>query len=284
MEKLKIIYLMGAGRSGTTILASLLGANKNITTVGEMHQYLEHIIDAKTCSCGETLDKCEFWGKIHKNYIGKDFSIINSKLEKVESHSRIPISLCKKNKEYIEFQETLFKQIYKEYPSKYYLDSSKFIGKALQLLKSDIFDVKIIYMIRDVRGVINSFSKKVQTHKKPISTIIYYSFINLTAQIVKWIFPKRIIKIKYEDFVSQPEKTIALISSFLNENLDDVIDIVKNEKHIKMPHIIGGNRLKKQTKIKLRKDVSWQKNISRPKQIIYYLLTLPLMLLNKYKI
>jgi len=284
MKKFNVLYLMGAGRSGTTILASLLGANKNITTVGEIHQYLEHVVEKKQCSCGKTLDKCDFWSEIHKNYIEKDFSIINSKLEKVESHSRIPVSLCKKNKEYIEFQETLFKHIHQQHKSKYYLDSSKFIGKALQLLKSDIFDVKIIYMIRDVRGVINSFSKKVQTHKNPISTIIYYSFINLTAQIVKWIFPKRIMKLKYEDFVSQPEETITLISSFLNENLDDVTDIVKNEKHIKMPHIIGGNRLKKQTKIKLRKDVSWQKNISRPKQIIYYLLTLPLMLLNKYKI
>ena len=45
MEKrINIVYLMGAGRSGTTILASLLGANKDILTVGEMHQFLEHII------------------------------------------------------------------------------------------------------------------------------------------------------------------------------------------------------------------------------------------------
>ena len=36
------------------------------------------------------------------------------------------------------------------------------------------FDLKVIFVVRDVRGVINSFSKNVQTSKKPLRTILYY--------------------------------------------------------------------------------------------------------------
>ena len=43
MPKVKLIYIMGAGRSGTTALATFLGTNNDIQVLGEMHQLFEHI-------------------------------------------------------------------------------------------------------------------------------------------------------------------------------------------------------------------------------------------------
>ena len=38
-----IIYIMGAGRSGTTALATFLGNNNEIENIGEMHQFFEFL-------------------------------------------------------------------------------------------------------------------------------------------------------------------------------------------------------------------------------------------------
>ncbi|HIP33471.1 MAG TPA: sulfotransferase [Bacteroidia bacterium] len=286
-NKTNIIYLMGAGRSGTTILASLLGASKDILTIGEMHQFLEHIVYDKNCSCGESLKKCQFWTAIVADYYKKNISELRKMddyMVGVESHSKIPISFFKRNEEHIKFQENFYSIITKLNPSKYYLDSAKFISRVLQLRKSDKLNVKIIYLVRDVRGVINSFAKNVQTQKNPISTIIYYTMINTAAQIVEWTYPKEILKLRYEDFIEKPVDTLDKIEQFIEVDLTDVKEVITEEKYIDMPHIIGGNRLKSQSKIKLRKDLTWKRNIKRVKQILYYFLTLPLMLLNKYKL
>lgn len=286
-QKTNVIYLMGAGRSGTTILASLLGANKNILTIGEMHQFLEHIVDTKPCSCGKLLNECEFWSKIVQDYYtenNSDLRNLDNYLVDVERHLKIPISFFKKNNKHIKFQEDFYKKISVLNPSKYYLDSAKFISRVLQLRKSESLNVKIIYLVRDVRGVINSFSKNVQTQKHPISTILYYTMVNTMAQIVKWRYPKDVLKIKYEDFVENSIDTLSNIEKFIATDLTDVKEVIIKEKFIEIPHIIGGNRLKIKEKIKIRKDLAWKTNINRFKQIIYYILTLPLMLLNKYKI
>lgn len=286
-NRVNIIYLMGAGRSGTTILASLLGASKDILTIGEMHQFLEHIVYDKNCSCGKSLEKCEFWTTIVSDYYEKDISELKKMddyMVAIESHSKIPLSFFKSNDEHVKFHEDFYARITKLKPSKYYLDSAKFISRVLQLRKSDKLNVKIIYLVRDVRGVINSFAKNVQTQKNPISTIIYYTMINTAAQIVKWTYPKEILKLKYEDFIENSTDTLDKIERFINTDLTDVKYVITHEKYIDMPHIIGGNRLKSKSKIKLRKDLAWKTNISRRKQVLYYFLTLPLMLLNKYKL
>ncbi len=287
MKNLNIIYLMGAGRSGTTILASLLNANNNIVTVGEMHQFLEHIIHNKKCSCGSLLNTCKVWSPITKDYFNQnkeELIKLQKYLEKIESHKRIPISFFKSDKKYIKFQEEIFSKIHKKHQSRYYLDSAKYISRALQLKKSNKLKIKIIYVVRDVRGVINSFSKQVQTNKNPLATIIYYIIINFFGQLSAWIYKKDVLKIKYEDLIENSSQTIAKISDFLEEDLSDIIDVVEKEKFIEVPHIIGGNRLKSEKRIKLRKDLAWKKNLTRAKQIIYYFLSLPFMLLNKYKL
>ena len=42
-QLINIIYLLGAGRSGTTLLATLLNNHDSIKTLGEMHQFFEFL-------------------------------------------------------------------------------------------------------------------------------------------------------------------------------------------------------------------------------------------------
>lgn len=280
----KLIYLLGAGRSGTTVMATVLGAHPEILTVGEMHQFLDHMVENKDCSCGQNITNCRFWNTVlgELTAISDNGNTIQTFSNSKERHRNIPLLLMskKKDKKYLNVHDKILNEIFKVTSKDYLLDSSKYIARYLLLRKSDEFEVKGIYVVRDVRGVINSFKKNVQTSRGPISTIIYYCLVNMFGQLICWI-DKDVVKIKYEDFVESPDITLAKIYDHLQIVKKN---FVKDENVFKVPHIIGGNRLKHQNEIVILKDEKWKKNIPRNKQLFYYFLTLPFMILNNYKL
>nr|WP_298792855.1 sulfotransferase [uncultured Allomuricauda sp.] len=281
---MNIIYLLGAGRSGTTLLATVLNANKNIVTVGEMHQFGDYLVEDKKCSCGEHLEKCSFWGSIMRELenVQQELRSLNTRINKKENHRNIPYLLFKKkpDSEYLSVQEKIFEKTHKQCTETYLLDSSKYVARYLLLSRSSKLKVKGLYVTRDVRGVVNSFSKNVQTTKKPVATILYYLLINFFAQIVAWS-DKRVLKVRYEDFVEDPLSQLSRIQLHIFGEEDKQLTL---SEEIKMPHIIGGNRMKHNKKINIYPDYKWKKSLNRKKQVLYYLVTLPFMVINRYKI
>lgn len=286
MEKQKIntVYLLGAGRSGTTLLATILNNHANIFTIGEMHQFLDYVLDDKDCSCGENLSNCLFWSPILKEL---DLTLIKNKdnvelSNSLEKHYLIPFYLLGKKIHliYKKIIDMVFNTVNTKVDKPWILDSSKYISRYLLFRKNKNINLKGIYLVRDVRGVINSFGKNVQTPKKPLSAIIYYSLINISAQWVCF-FDKRVLKIKYEDLVNNPDKTLHKIEAHLFKGSSKNLTI--SNETFTIPHIIAGNRLRSQKKLVIKKDMNWKENMSRGKQILYYFLTCPLMILNKYK-
>jgi hypothetical protein len=292
-NNLNLLYLMGAGRSGTTAIATFLGGHPEIHTLGEMHQFYDHLRDSKACSCGQQLEFCPFWSKVIADLpqsIIQNSGEIQKLSDKLEYHSSIPKhfsgTISKSNLEkYNSFQEELISCISKHSSAEYFLDSAKYIGRNLSLRKSKRITIKTIYIVRDVRGVINSFSKNVQSSRKPLSTIFYYYLVNLTAMIASLFSPKgSVLKLKYEDFMDNPESSLNRIGYFLDLAMDPVVGKIRNNDAFEIGHIIGGNRLKHDESIRFNPDVNWKINIPRIQQILYYVLTAPLMLMNRYKI
>ncbi|MEJ2621587.1 MAG: sulfotransferase domain-containing protein [Candidatus Thiodiazotropha sp.] len=288
-----IIYLMGAGRSGTTALTTFLGNNSSIQAIGEMHQFFEHIEHNKPCSCGALLGKCEFWSEI-LNYLPHDY-LKNPKeyraiCDTFEYHKAIPKYLFHAFKsedleKYCDINEVVLNAVEKTHTQSYIIDSAKYIGRALGLSKSKKINLKIIYVIRDVRGVIYSFSKKVQSSRTPLSTIMYWLVINGVAEIVYRFTPKdKIIKLKYEDLVEMPNRELERLEEFLDTDLSDIKGRIMHDEPFDMPHIIGGNRIKSNKQIHFKRDVSWKDDTSAFYRVAYYLLASPIMLLNKFKI
>ena len=158
---------MGAGRSGTTALATFLGNNNEIQNIGEMHQFFEYLEARKECSCGKLLNECEFWrSKIDypTQESSKNSRILSGKMESHSSIFKHIVQLFNKKEieEYIEIHQQILNSIQLGSEKTILLDSSKYIGRALALNKLENIDLKVIYVVRDVRGVINSFSKNVQ--------------------------------------------------------------------------------------------------------------------------
>jgi hypothetical protein len=74
------IYIVGRGRSGSTLLELMLGGHSDITAMGELEKLsLQYARDDKAkypglCSCGVRPTECEFWSKIATS-INQNFNV-----------------------------------------------------------------------------------------------------------------------------------------------------------------------------------------------------------------
>ncbi len=56
-----MIYSMGSGRSGSTVIERVLSSSPDVIAVGEIHALWRMATADLVCSCGQPVDICEFW-------------------------------------------------------------------------------------------------------------------------------------------------------------------------------------------------------------------------------
>jgi hypothetical protein len=61
-DRVKVLYIAGSGRSGSTILDNTLGQIDGFFSVGELRYIWERgLIEDRLCGCGERVHQCPFW-------------------------------------------------------------------------------------------------------------------------------------------------------------------------------------------------------------------------------
>src|SRR4051794_41104491 len=62
-HKQRVIYLVGAPRSGTTLLTSLLGEVSGVFAAAETRMLWRHL-EARRCGCGSQARECPIWSQV----------------------------------------------------------------------------------------------------------------------------------------------------------------------------------------------------------------------------
>jgi hypothetical protein len=67
----RVLYVGGTGRSGSTVLANVLGELPGMVSVGEVRFLWERgILENRLCGCGEPFDACPFWTEVVRRTLG----------------------------------------------------------------------------------------------------------------------------------------------------------------------------------------------------------------------
>ncbi|HMB70712.1 MAG TPA: sulfotransferase, partial [bacterium] len=63
--RLKVLYIAGNGRSGSTLLDVILGQIPGFFPVGEVRNVWDYgVVENRPCGCGEAFHDCPFWSRI----------------------------------------------------------------------------------------------------------------------------------------------------------------------------------------------------------------------------
>ena len=268
--KPKIIYIIGAGRSGTTLLDIIIGNNENISSCGEINRYPRRKGFPPKCEKGT--QKYIFWEKIRQDLALPldNYPYIEQLTSQFEYHSGFVknlLGLTSKRdiNEYQSFQSRLFDSLLK-YSSnniKTIVDSSKYPGRALMLSKVLSYEIAYIYIKRDPVSVVRSFSKKdiEQPSKSWLMANCYYFIVNLLCRVVLFKLRRdhKVVEITYESMVNEPKQMLRKLESHLNIDLSSILYKIDKNIPLSVGELFDGNRIRLKKEIIIRPSTSLKK-------------------------
>jgi hypothetical protein len=220
-----ILYIMGTGRSGTTILEILLASNPGFTGVGEVkHIFRDGYLKDLPCACGLSVRQCELWSAVLRSTCWKheDFRKLDETVEKMESHARFPLAFAnvasgESRALYRRATEALFTSVAGARGSGVIVDSSKYAGRALMLSRLYPNAVKVLCITRSAEGILQAFQKQndgEQRPKGPLAVAAYYIYVLLCMNLVRRELKDRCYAVRFEDLNRNPEAVLGEIEDW----------------------------------------------------------------------
>jgi len=261
-----IIYIVGPGRCGTTILGILLANNTDIFGVGELaHLFKDGFIRDVTCSCGKPTSKCDIWKVVRQrcNWHQDKIPAMANLLRSVEWHSKFPLLAMNlvsswTLRKYRDVNQQLFQAVESVSVNSVVVDSSKYAGRALALSKVFPGKVWVICLTRSPAGIISSFQKTDAAEQKPkslFSIVVYYLYVITCLRVVAWRLGARVLQMKYEQLLADPRGTLAKIEKWCGFDLSSVRQKLEEDAWFKVGHIITGNRLRRAGRVQFRPNM-----------------------------
>jgi hypothetical protein len=298
-----VIYLAGSGRSGSTMLERVLGAIPGFVNVGELIDLFRRATEGERCGCGLAFASCPFWtGVGDRAFGGWDtgyMSAVGRLQGGIARQRHMPQLLAMRMAgrgfradvaAYGAYHTKLYSAIAAEAGAEYVVDASKWPVQALALARAGI-DVRVIHLVRDVRGVSHSLSKAVARPHTLNETDLMWR--NAPAGgAARWVACQgqiellrrsgiRVTRVQYEDFVREPQRTVevALAQLGLSPVPSQLTHIDHQRIVLGKSHGLSGNPSRfRDGEIVLRTDETWRDQMSRRDRITVTAIGLPFLL------
>jgi hypothetical protein len=281
----KVLYIAGMTRSGTTLLCNLLNEIPGFVGVGELRTYWRAISETRQCGCGAAMAECAFWSEVARWIEGHGGAIdVDRALFLQRTHIRsLPLQLARLGRakasanspgaEYAQLLAQLYGGIGAASGADVVVDSSKGPHDAYVISKFTDLDLFVIHLVRDPRGVAYSSARRVRNPDKPTGymdrhlaseTAIRWVTRNALTEILlgRRLGP-RYMRVRYEDFVRDPDETVGQISAMCATRRlplpvsGDVISFSPN-------HMVAGNpRRRAKGPVRIRPDHEWTERMAR---------------------
>lgn len=307
MQKIKIVNISGWGRSGSTILGSILGQCNGFFYGGEIKNLWKmSLLKDRLCGCGVPLKECTLWKEVFDVAFSGFDNIDAKKIAKAIEHtssSRELINELFKNgrnfksltSSYEEELKKLFSAIQSVNKCRVIIDSTKAPLYGYMLSAIPDFDVYTIHLIRDSRGI--AYSRKKMKVQPDANSTIYMqrfspfnsSFMWVTRNLMTEFFWKkkkdRYLCLRYEDFTKNPKKTVETILDFIGEKETKSPFISERTATLTSNHSIWGNPSRFKTgDVEIKLDNEWEEKLGKKDFLISSLVSFPLLVKYGYKL
>jgi Sulfotransferase family len=298
-RSMKVLYIGGTGRSGSTILDQILGQLDGFFAVGELSQIWERgLVSRRKCGCGVPVPDCPVWSPILGRAFGQPWTVDPSRIARLKSSRRSLSSLVlgrymnrEGDIEYHRAVESLYMAVQHETGCRVIVDSSKSPVHAKRLDSFADVDVYFVHLVRDPRATAYSWLRKrtlpdfgddrLMLRQSPLETARRWVRWQLVAELLWRRKADRYLLLKYEDFVREPSGAVKQILRFVGDTASPLPFVGKSAVRLAPTHSVSGNpsRFKTGT-VQVRDDREWEHNMQRGHRVFVTALTWPL--LRKY--
>jgi hypothetical protein len=255
-----ILYIMGTGRSGTTILEILLANSAGISGVGELkHIFRDGFLRNFPCGCGRPGRQCELWSSVLRStrWGEAEWKAMAQATTELESHGRFPLLWAgfdgKSMPLYQQASETLFDAVSAATQSRVIVDSSKYAGRALALARLFPDRARVLCITRSAAGIIAAFAKRNDEEQRPKGTLAaaaYYLYVLLCLRLVRARLADRCLAVRFEDLNRDPQGVLGKIETWSGYSLAASRAKLAAGDLFDVGHIVTGNRLRKKGRVR----------------------------------
>ncbi len=263
-KRLKIIYLVGAGNSGSTILGMALGAHSSIVSIGELGHLPKYAsTPSELCSCGAPFNTCSFWTPL----INIGVNILPSHgYQDVLTRNWRNIKLTEQDRVLIAANERLYQEIARLSGVNVIVDSSKDMRRLCYLTQSNKLEVIPVYIVRDVRAYIDSFLRR----QSGTSLEGFLRWIKMNLQTILGLISigyfDKTLHVGFTDFTQSPQPILEKICAACDIPFE--IEMLTYYKHTF--HNIDGTKSRFDLK-PITPMEDWKKRLPLSGHAIYWL-------------
>lgn len=293
-EKINLIYVLGRGHSGSTLVELLLNALPDVTGCGEIWQFPEYLANNPVCSCNEPIHQCQFWKQAIKRirkspewnepaFLSRIPLYKESKLESLLSPAKINYSNFLSKTDVAAFgarEYPVYAAIRDVADAKTLVDSSKHWNRLLALESSGCFDIKVVHLVRNGKALLDAWRR---AYVRESAARDYP--VNPPKEIFQWVmrarrdirllddyFSGRYTRISYQEIASQPTQTLRRVCQDLNLAFEPGATEPSSPQYLfrQEHHLAGGNRMKfsePSTPIVYHGD--WSRRISKADKLLF---------------
>jgi hypothetical protein len=236
-QKPRVVYVAGMGRSGTTLLALLLGGQPNVFGAGELRRYWQGLsTPGWLCGCGDPIESCSFWRAVRERVSSASAPQCARMLAVQAGRLRLrPGALLRLHRasgpahrpwarEYAASVDDLYRAVAAVSGDDVIVDSSKELADGYLLSRLSALDVSVVHLVRDPRAVSHSFARRVPTpqpHREflprsgAVATSVKWDVRNVVAELMFRRLGDRYVRLSYEWLARDPGGALEMVASRL---------------------------------------------------------------------
>jgi hypothetical protein len=303
----RVLFIGGCGRSGSTLLDRMLGELPGFVSTGEVRFIWERgLVENRICGCGEPFRECPFWRSVGEEAFGGwdalDAEDLVALDRAVNRHRYIPLLLAPRLSRrfgsrlarYVEILGRLYAAIDRVSGGACIVDSTKDPPFAFLLRRVPTIDLRVVHLVRDSRGVAFSWTKQVRRPEyrdgrfmhtyHPVEMGVRWVVYNGCFHLLGRLDVPRLMA-RYEELVASPRREIERMAALVGEEVDpEGFDFLNGRRvELGVHHTISGNPMRFQRgPVELALDEEWRSRLSPVHRRMVSLFTFPLLVRYGY--
>ena len=262
MDRIPVVYILGSGHCGSTLLNLLLNAHPSMVGLSELvsiQNYLHPGQDAMLTDQALWVKTRERFEHIAPHGRFDDIDLSTPSLMQILGN-RLPSSWVRDN-------YYLLCSVLAVMEKDVAVDASKGVRRLLALEKTGMYDFRVIHLVRNGRAVVHSYRKKgygfLSSFRRWFIPAVF------TWQVMSPSLKSATLTVKYEDLCDDPERVLKTVCRHVRLPYTD-----KMLAYRSVPYIgVGGNRMGKKTGIsEVAKDERWRREGRTLDAILFRLL------------
>jgi len=243
--KIRIIYLLGLGHSGTTLLGRLLGAHSRVVATGGTKNIPLFVSGRKSCSCGAASpDQCPFWSEVEQ--------ILRCRGRSLET---LAFGYDQQSHLDHEALSDYYAAVLEASGAHVIVDTSRRRTYFSQLEKNADLELIPVHLFKDPRRQHSSSKRKGRSLAHTVWTY------GMRGRRVRGLRPRGqpVLHVSYERLCSEPGTQLTRIMQAVGLAVEaqQLTEFGRVQSHI-----IGGNRQREDRSSVIRLDESWRGRLS----------------------